>query len=240
MTEAPTTITTTTMLTKNTDKLRALVQRHIAADQVIQGAYWDPDLNRGCFIGCLNHSSNPQDAEREYGLPIIVQRIAETIFEGLPLGEARSFFAALPDAIGCDGKDLSKVCWQFLATELRALPPQPYKIQIVIDSVINGMEKLVRGEEWLCAAADTAWRDAYAAADYAYAATAAAYAYAAAAYSADTAWRDVYATAVVDAADAAATWAAAAGGLSRFQARRRQRDTLLRLIAEAERAEEGQ
>ena len=167
------------MTTKNFDILAAQVAAHVAADQVVQGTYWDN--GRGCFIGCLSHSSDPTLAAEQFGLTLPLLRIAENIFEALPADEARAFFAALPAAVGCDGKDLSRVHWAFLAAELRALPVQMPEI----DAVITGMDLLAAGEEWPDAAAYAAARAAYAAA-----------------YAADA-------------------------------ARLRQRDTLLRLIAEA-------
>jgi hypothetical protein len=141
------------MLTKNTNQLRQQVAAHVAADSIAQGIYWDEGNKRGCFIGCLAHSDDPEINEQTYGLPVMVQRIAESIFEALPAYEAEAFFAALPDAVGCDGKDLSKVGWQFLAAELRALPAQPAEIQVVIDPVIAGMDLLASGQEWADAAA---------------------------------------------------------------------------------------
>jgi hypothetical protein len=109
------------MLTKNTDQLRQRVAAHVAADSIAQGIYWDKRNKRGCFIGCLAHSDDPKINEQTYGLPVMVQRIAESIFESLPANEAKAFFAALPDAVGCDGKDLSKVGWQFLAAAAAAV-----------------------------------------------------------------------------------------------------------------------
>jgi hypothetical protein len=135
----------------------------------------------------------------------MLQRIAENIFESLPLKEAQAFFAALPTAVGCDNKDLSKVGWQFLASELRSLPPQPAEITAVIEPVVVGMDLLAAGQEWPAATAAAAYATATATAAYA-AATATATAAAA------------YATAAYAAADAA---------------RLRQRDLLLRLITEA-------
>ena len=205
------------MLTKNTDQLRQQVAAHVAADSIAQGIYWDEDSERGCFIGCLAHSDDPGINEQTYGLPVMAQRIAELIFESLPKDEAKAFFAALPDAVGCDGKDLSKVGWQFLAAELRALPEQPDEIQVVIDPVIAGMDLLASGQEW---AADAAARAACAAA----AADAAADAADAAPYA--DAWAAAWAA---DAARSAA-WAAAAASTA-DAVRRRQRDTLLALIS---------
>ena len=200
-------MTDTIMLTKNIGELRQQVAAHVAADSIAQGIYWDEGSKRGCFIGCLAHSDDPGINEQTYGLPVIVQRIAEAIFESLPDDEAKAFFAALPDAMGCDGKDLSKVGWQFLAAELRALSVQTAEIQVVIDPVIAGMDLLASGQEWADARAD---------AD----ADAAVWAACAAATAAD-------ADAAADAA-AAAVWAAADAA-----ARRRQRDTLLALISQA-------
>jgi hypothetical protein len=214
------------ILTKNTDKLRQEVAAHVAADAIVQGVYWDVVRKQGCFFGCLAKSDDPTINEATYGLPVMVQRIAENIFEALPADEAKAFFAALPDAVACDGKDLTKVGWQFLAAELRSLPEQPAEIQAVIDPVIAGMDLLASGQEWPAAAdAADAAADAEAAARAAEAAAARAAAWAADAADAEAAW--VAADAAADAADAAARaadWAAA---------RLRQRDLLLRLIAEA-------
>ena len=143
-----------TILTKNTDQLRRVVAEHIAADAVVQGNYWNREQQRGCFIGCLAHSNDPSVSERTYGLPVMVQRIAEGIFEALPAEDARAFFAALPESVACDGKDLTRVGWQFLAAELRSLPPQPPEIQAVVDPVITGMNLLAEGHVW---SEDAAW-----------------------------------------------------------------------------------
>ena len=211
------------MLTKNHDKLTAEVQAHIAADAVIQGNYWDG--LKGCFIGCLAHSSDAIILQDWYGLPLPLVRICEVIFEGLTQNEAKDFFAAIPNAVGRDGKDLSRVSWQFFAAELRALPPAPEDTQKVIDQVIAGVDLLAKGQDW---PDDT--RAAYAAyatrADYAaYAATRAAYA----ADAADAATRATYAAdAAIGAARAAGATNAAIGA-----ALKRQRDTILRLISEA-------
>jgi hypothetical protein len=193
------------MLTKNTDQLRREVAAHVKADSIIQGDYWDPEQQRGCFIGCLALGNYPDLNESTYGLPVAVQRIAERIFEALPADEAKAFFASLPDAVGCDGKDLSKVHWQFLESELRSLPGQSTAIQSVIDPVIAGLELLAQGKDWPTTAAVCA----------------------AAAACAVAARAEAQAAAVAAAATAADADADAAA------ARRRQRDLLLRLIREA-------
>jgi regulator of protease activity HflC (stomatin/prohibitin superfamily) len=232
------------MITRNTDKLRREVAAHVVADTIAQGIYWDEETQRGCFIGCLAHSDDPEINEAEYGLPIMLQRIAETIFEGLPAADAKAFFADLPNAVGCDGKDLSRVGWQFLAAELRSLPPQPADIQAVIDPVIAGIDRLANGQDWPAAYAANAANAAYAA--YAATANAAAAATEATAYAATEA--TAYAATEATAADAAyaardataataraayAATATATATATANAARLRQRDLLLQLISDA-------
>ena len=232
-------------LTKNTEILRAEVAAHIRADALVRGSYWKPSENavggQGCFISCLTHSSDPTPAFERFGLPVAVLRIAENIYEDLPDDEGTAFFAALPDAVGRDGKDLSRVHWGFLAAELRAMPQTTDAAQAVIDPVIDGMDLLFSGQQWTAAyAAEAAGRAAYAtkaaaraakaayatkAAEAAYATKAAAYAAIAVAYAARAA------KAAAEAAGRAAYAAEAADAAGR--ARLRQRDTLLALIAAA-------
>ena len=243
-----------TILTKNTDKLRQEVATHVAADSIVQGDYWDEENRHGCYIGCLAKGDDPTINEVTYGLPVILQRIAEGIFEALPADEAKAFFAALPDAVACDGKDLTKVSWQFLAAELRSLPEQLAEIQAFIDPVIAGMDLLASGQEWTAAAAardaaaradddawaaawdtadDDAWAPAWAADNAVWAAADAARAAAWAANAAAAAADADAARAAAWAANAASAWAANAATTTRAGSRRRQRDLLLRLISEA-------
>jgi len=222
-------------LTKNTEILRAEVAAHINADALVRGAYWKPISNAvggyGCFISCLTHSSDPTPAFERFGLPVAVLRIAESIFEALPDSEGMAFFAALPDAVGRDGKDLSRVHWGFLAAELRVMPQTTDAAQAVIDPVIDGLDLLFSGQQWPDARAAAA--DAYAATD-----AAAAYTTDAAADAAATAAKAAAAYAAAKAANAAnaaanAAKAAAYAAKDTGRARLRQRDTLLALIAAA-------
>jgi hypothetical protein len=216
----------TKMLTKNHDILTLEVKKHIEADAVVQGGYWNG--SRGCFIGCLAHSSDALALQDKFGLPLPLVRLCERVFEDLSENEAKAFFAAFPAAVGRDGKDLSRVHWGVLGSELRALPGVPSKAQSAIDAVIVGMDKLSKGEEWSSEDAHTASDAASTAArTSSYAAARAAYA-AAARTAASTAASTSYAAyAAADAADRTA-YAAAYD-----TATRRQRDTILKLIKEA-------
>lgn len=242
-------------ITKNVEKLRQEVAKHVAADSIVQGDYWNAKLERGCFIGCLAKGDNPEFNKATYGLPVMLQRIAENIFEALPADEAKAFFAALPDAVACDGKDLTRVSWQFLAAKLRSLPEQPAEIQAVVDPVIAGMDLLASGQEWPEAAAWAA-RAARAAQAATWVATwvarpaaRAARDAAEAAYWADAAryakWADAVVTDAAASAAAVVAWAAEAAWAAddtrtaSAAARLRQRDLLLRLISEAPVVEKG-
>jgi hypothetical protein len=222
------------MLTKNHEKLTIEVARHVEADAVLQGKYWDG--SRGCFIGCLAHSDDASKLGELYGLPLPLVRICENVFENLPADEAKAFFAAIPEAVGRDGKDLTRVHWAFLASELRCLPKVDDDTQSTINTAIEGMDLLASGGEWSRDAAADAADAADAAADAADAADAARTAvYAAVATYADAAAAATYAAAAAYTARAAAAYAAraAAADAAARAARLCQRDTILRLISEA-------
>lgn len=231
-----------TILTRNTQQLKRVVQQHVTTDSILQGRYWDERDNRGCFIGCLAHSSDPSPLVDLYGLPLYLIRISEAIFEHLPEDEAKDFFASFPDAIAVDGKDLSLVHWKFLLAALQALPEQPAEIKAVIDPVIRGISQLASGGEWsfaeAIAAAEAAMAAARVAARAARVAARAAWVAArvaaraatwAAAGAADAAWD---AAGAAEAAVLVAVWAANAAAASNNEARR-QRDLLLELIKQA-------
>lgn len=227
-----------TILTKNTDQLRREVAEHVAQDQVVQGCYWNERSLKGCFIGCLSHSSNPRIAELRFGIPVLVLRIAEHIFERLPADEARAFFAALPEAVACDGKDLSRVVWSFLAADLRALPPQTGTAQQTIDQVIAGMDLLANGQPWLALettfpAHDTARTARFK--NYAHNAAVRALVFTRATILIPTQVVGEFLTEALEAGTRAAQEAAPIGRRMQAEAQvhLRRRDTLLRLIKEA-------
>lgn len=142
------------MITKNHDQLTIEVEKHIESGSIAQGAYWNG--SRGCFIGCLTHSNDVSVLGDRFGLPAPLVLICENIFEALTPDGAKAFFAAIPAAVGCDGKDLTRVHWALLASELQALPKAIGVIKHVVDPVIEGMLLLASGEEWPEAAAAAA------------------------------------------------------------------------------------
>ena len=85
---------------------------HRLADQVRHGFYWQN--GKGCAVGCAIHTdSNPHaECERRYGVPRLLVKLQDRIFEGLPSPEdvywGERFWEAVPV-----GADLSLVWPQF-------------------------------------------------------------------------------------------------------------------------------
>lgn len=135
---------------RNFAKLKAEVERHVAADAVVQRIYWDSENQRGCFIGCLAGGNNVLLIAREYGIPASLLSLAESIFERLPADEAPQFFAAFPDAIGGDGKDLHGVPFLFIAEQLRQMPMEDVSVaaQSALGRWADGLELIARDQPW--------------------------------------------------------------------------------------------
>lgn len=79
---------------KYLDRVRA----HRAADEIIKGKYWKN--GKGCAIGCTIHSDSHAAYEKELGIPRILARLEDGIFENLPNGKAmvwpEAFLEATP------------------------------------------------------------------------------------------------------------------------------------------------
>ncbi len=57
------------------------IREHYKADEIIKGAYWEN--GKGCAVGCTIHSSNHEDYEKIFGIPISLARLEDSIFERL-------------------------------------------------------------------------------------------------------------------------------------------------------------
>jgi hypothetical protein len=215
------------------------VRQHQRADELIHGIYWQN--GRGCAVGCTIHSANHAAYETELGLPRILARLEDRLFEGMANGKASTWPSAFLDAIRV-GADLSLVWPRFaiwLLVEKRTGVIRYAKTdaqRAAIQRVAALYGKVVKGDlvavsDWRAAAAAA---DAYAAA-YAAAADAAAYAAAAAAAYADAAANATDAAAAYAAAYAAdaAAYAAAANATGRQRSYERMARKLLTLLKTA-------
>jgi hypothetical protein len=89
----------------------ARVHAHAAADEIIHGQYWE--RGKGCAVGCTIHSSAHKNYETELGIPIMLARLEDRLFEGMTNGKSKEFPARFLEVIQ-PGADLSRVGWQFL------------------------------------------------------------------------------------------------------------------------------
>ncbi len=95
-------------------KARVLAQltAHARADEIVQGyGYWQG--GRGCAVGCTIHSGEHAEYETRFGIPQMIARLEDRIFEGLPVARARKWPIQFASAI-VPGADLSRVGWLFL------------------------------------------------------------------------------------------------------------------------------
>jgi len=94
----------------------AQMENHATHDRLVKGQYWQE--GRGCAIGCTIQSADHAQYEPRFGLPVMLARLEDAIFEGLPDADAIAwpvrFMAAAPI-----GADLSLVGWQLLERMLR-------------------------------------------------------------------------------------------------------------------------
>jgi hypothetical protein len=181
------------------EKYLRRVLAHAKADRLVQGVAWEN--GRGCAIGCTLEAYDHGRYETELGIPRIIARLEDGLFERLPKADAMKWPAQVLSAIK-PGADLSGVWpkfahWLMVDPEhgvIRWAKREDSKAAIKLVAALYESGVMPTKEDArkarAAAAAAAAYDDAAAAAAYAaYAAYAAADA-AAAAY-AYAAWRPV-------------------------------------------------
>jgi hypothetical protein len=97
--------------------LIASLKAHAKADRIIHGRYWQN--GKGCAVGCqseffgLAQHDNHTAMSKKTGWAVMLVRLEDKIFEGLPNGKAQKWPIQFSQAIK-PGADLSRVCWKFL------------------------------------------------------------------------------------------------------------------------------
>ena len=97
--------------TKVKEKYLSRVRAHASADEIIKGQYWEH--GKGCAVGCTIHSSDHDKYEKLLGIPRWLAYLEDSIFEGLPNGEAKNFPEQFLSAINV-GADLTPVYHKFM------------------------------------------------------------------------------------------------------------------------------
>ena len=127
------------------DEYLARLAAHAAADEIIKGQYWED--GKGCAVGCTIHGSDHSRYETELGIPQVLARLEDCIFEGLPNGEAKKFPRQFLAAIR-PGADISKVGIQFMiSVQRRNLKRLDQQAHPDVAAAIKGSMKVLR--DWL-------------------------------------------------------------------------------------------
>ena len=145
---------------KEPEKQAILAQlaAHRAADQIVQNnGYWKE--GRGCAVGCTLHSSNHMEYETRFGIPAVLARLEDSIFEGLPVALACQWPERFMSAIQ-PGADLSLVQWQFLRWLLTTESVNPGIEHPIVAGAVSRvaelMARLIVGESAASVAASAA------------------------------------------------------------------------------------
>ena len=91
---------------KYLDRVRA----HAAADEIIKGHHWQN--GKGCAVGCTIHSGDHAAFETDLGIPQLLARLEDRLFEGMPNDAAKLWPEEFLSAINV-GADLSKIWPKF-------------------------------------------------------------------------------------------------------------------------------
>jgi len=104
------------------EKYLLRVRAHALADEITQGIYYEEKNGkfRVCAVGCTIHGNSHKAYEDELGIPQLLARLEDGIFEGLPLEHAKLWPEQFLAVIKV-GADLSGV-WPKFATWLLADP----------------------------------------------------------------------------------------------------------------------
>ena len=138
---------------KYVDRVRA----HSEADEIIKGRYWEN--GKGCAVGCTLHSGDHSSYEDELGLPRIIARLEDRIFEGMSNEKAKEFPLKFLEAVPV-GADTSMVFHKFMHWLLVDKDngvikfTENEKAKQAIQSVADTFKRTINGEivshgEWL-------------------------------------------------------------------------------------------
>lgn len=141
------------------ERYLARVQEHETAGAIVQGhaPYWKD--GKACAVGATIHSKQHALYETELGIPVLIARFEDRIFEGMSKAHFRTFPRRFLEAIA-PGADLVHVnIWPALASWL--LTEGPFAVSQYADSSeLSELIRLVSGlYQGDCRDADC-WREA--------------------------------------------------------------------------------
>lgn len=92
------------------DAVLAQLQGHYEADEIVKGVYWES--GKGCAVGCTVHSGAHASYETQFGIPQLLARLEDGIFEAMDYAVAREWPLRFMRAVPV-GADLSEIWPQF-------------------------------------------------------------------------------------------------------------------------------
>ena len=138
----------------------AEMKSHRKSETLRQGyGYWKDGA--GCGVGCLIKGSDHALYETKFGIPEMLARLEDTIFEGLPVAKAQKWPERFLSAIQA-GQDLSTVGWEFQhrlqINNLKFAKKQKFPDDVItaIEKVINVLEPMSKGKPVNVESADSA------------------------------------------------------------------------------------
>ena len=142
------------------EQLLASLAAHRKAGNLVQRIYWNQ--GRGCGIGCSIHDFSPgnessHDTYQElFGIPYVLARLQDAIFEGLPYEDAEKWPERFVRAI-VDGTDLTPVTdrWTLWLLTDPDSPMKPWQDNPQIAGVAELYDKKVQGRH----VSETDWRE---------------------------------------------------------------------------------
>lgn len=120
------------------------VKDHAEADEIIKGVYWRG--GKGCAVGCTIHSDKHNAYETELGIPEMLARLEDRIFEGSSEKYAKTWPERFLKAIK-PGADLSKVGWKFqhwLLLDKNYGVELAYRMKRVVENSLNKQQRVYK------------------------------------------------------------------------------------------------
>lgn len=108
------------------------LRAHTKADELVKGKYWEG--GKGCAVGCTIHSGEHCKYEPRFGIPRVLAKLEDNIFEGLPNGQAKAWPVRFMEAVKV-GTDLGVVWPQFALWMLRDEFPKTTKNKDVLAAI---------------------------------------------------------------------------------------------------------
>ena len=126
----------------------AELRDHAANDRLVKRYFWKN--GKGCAVGCTIKSGNHVEYETRFGIPQVLARLEDRIFEGLPNDVAMAWPVRFMSAIK-PGYDLSLVGWKFqhwLLTDEKVNPGINHPlVKDAVAGVASLIAKLANGEK---------------------------------------------------------------------------------------------